>query len=98
VNEALASEGISKDKVFVYATTVKKIHEPGLLEAAGLLSVCLIFLDDDTINTQAVPSPSKAMRIGLLGVAEPCALAVAQGKELVMKKTVYGRVTVAIAR
>jgi len=98
VNDALASGKISADKVFVYATTAKKIHEPGLLDAAGLLSACLIFLDDQTINGQVFPSPSKAMRIGLAGVAEPCALAVAKRKELVMKKTVYGSVTVAIAR
>lgn len=98
VDNALAAVGISGDDVFVYATTAKKIREAGLLDAAGLLSACLIFLDDDTINAQAAPSPSGAMRIGLAGVAEPCALAVARRKEIVMKKTVYGRVTVAIAR
>jgi cobalt-precorrin 5A hydrolase len=57
----------------------------------------LIFLDDKTINAQAGVSPSRATKIGLSGVAEPCALAVAKKKELVMRKKVYGRVTIAIA-
>jgi cobalt-precorrin 5A hydrolase len=98
VNDALVSRGISRDEVFVYATTEKKIRERGLLDAAASLSACLIFLDDRTINAQTAPSPSRASRIGLTGVAEPCALAAARKNELVMKKTVYGRVTVAIAR
>ncbi len=97
VRKALASEGIAEDNVVVYATTEKKIGEAGLLEAVGQLAGNLIFLDDATINRQATASPSKATRLGLLGVAEPCALAVAKRKELVMGKKVYGRVTVAIA-
>jgi len=64
----------------------------------GTLSGNLIFLDDDTINAQTGLGPSRASRIGLHGVAEPCALAIAKRKELVMGKKVYGRVTVAIAR
>ncbi|MCX6697545.1 MAG: cobalamin biosynthesis protein, partial [Methanoregula sp.] len=84
--------------VQIYATTIKKCNEAGLVDAIAAHSANLIFLDDDTINAQAVVSPSKAKKIGLLGVAEPCALAVAKRKELVMKKKVFGRVTVAIAR
>jgi cobalt-precorrin 5A hydrolase len=40
---------------------------------------------------------SRATKIGLLGVAEPCALAVAKKKHLILAKKVYGRITVAIA-
>ena len=98
IKKALDAKGIMTDNVFAYATTEKKIHESGLLEAVRLLSSHLIFLDDETINAQAVPSPSRAGRIGLAGVAEPCALALAKNRELVMKKTVYGSVTIAIAR
>ena len=98
VKRALASEGIHEDEVFCYATTVKKMQEPGLVEAVRSLSSHLIFLDDDSINAQAVSGQSQARRIGLSGVAEPCALALAKHRELVMKKTVYGSVTVAIAR
>ena len=98
VRAALAENGIAEGDVFIYATTAKKMHEPGLVAAVGALSGNLIFLDDDTINAQTGTGPSRATRIGLLGVAGPCALATAKRKELIMEKKVYGRVTVAIAR
>jgi cobalt-precorrin 5A hydrolase len=98
VRTALAGNGIAETDVFIYATTVKKILEPGLIAAIGALSGNLIFLDDDTINAQTGTGPSRASTIGLLGVAVPCALATAKHKELIMEKKVYGRVTVAIAR
>lgn len=97
VDAALIEAGIRKEEVMVYATTTKKFGEAGLKDAVSLLSGNLIFLDDDTINAQKKTSPSRATRIGLHGVAEPCALAVAKKKELVMHKKVFGRVTVAIA-
>ena len=97
IQQALSSSGIAEHDVLVYATTVKKLNEIGLTEAITALSGNLIFLDDDTINAQSKKSPSQATRLGLLGVAEPCALAVSKRKELVMEKNVYGRVTVAIA-
>jgi cobalt-precorrin 5A hydrolase len=98
VRTALAENGISETDVFIYATTVKKMHEPGLIKAVGALSGNLIFLDDDTINAQKGTGPSRASKIGLLGVAGPCALAMSKRKEFIMEKKVYGRVTVAIAR
>jgi cobalt-precorrin 5A hydrolase len=97
IRAALAESGIAPEAVFVYATTVKKLNETGLVEGIGALSGNLIFLDDDTINAQTGTSPSRAGRIGLSGVAEHSALAIARKKELVMEKKVYGRVTVAIA-
>jgi cobalt-precorrin 5A hydrolase len=98
VRTALARNGIAETEVFIYATTVKKMQEPGLIAAVGALSGNLIFLDDDTINAQKGTGPSRASKIGLLGVAGPCALAASRRKELIMEKKVYGRVTVAIAR
>jgi cobalt-precorrin 5A hydrolase len=98
VRAALAENAISEADILVYATTTKKINETGLIEAVGVLSGNLIFLDDDTINAQAGIGPSRASKIGLLGVAEPCALATSKRKTLLMIKKVYGRVTVAIAR
>jgi cobalt-precorrin 5A hydrolase len=97
IREGLAETGVGERDVLVYATTQKKWDEPGLSEAVSALSGNLIFLDNETINAQAGVSPSRASKIGLSGVAEPCALAVAKKKELVMKKKVYGRVTIAIA-
>ena len=97
IRNALAETGVAKDEVLVYATTQKKLNESGLTEAISSLSGNLIFLDDETINAQTGLTSSRATKIGLLGVAEPCALAVAKKKDLIMAKKVYGRVTVAIA-
>lgn len=98
VDQALSSIAIDRDAVLACATTVKKIHEQGLLDAAMALPANLVFLDDGTINAVKPHSSSQAGRIGLTGVAEPCALALSRKRELLMKKTVFGRVTVAIAR
>jgi len=97
IRQALAELDIEPENVLVYATTAKKLHEAGLSEGVGAVSGNLIFLDDDTINAIGGTSPSRAGKIGLLGVAEPAALAVSRQKKLVMQKKVYGRVTVAIA-
>ena len=97
IRKALAEAGVAEHDVLVYATTQKKSSEQGLLQAISALSGNLIFLDDDTINAQSGITPSRATKIGLLGVAEPSALAVSKRKQLVMGKKVYGRVTVAIA-
>ena len=98
VRSALAENGIAEHEVFIYATTVRKMQEQGLITAVGALSGNLIFLDDNTINAQTGTGPSRASKIGLLGVAGPCALATSKRRELIMEKKVYGRVTVAIAR
>lgn len=98
IEEALTVAGISAKDVFIYATTEKKLHEAGLRDAVQDLSANLIFLNDETINKQQTVSPSEAKRLGIQGVAEPCALAVAKKGELIMKKTIYGKVTIAIAR
>ena len=98
VRTALLEKRIAEADVFIYATTRKKMQEPGLVAAVGALSGNLIFLDDNTINAQTGTGPSRASKIGLIGVAGPCALATARHKELIMEKKVYGRVTVAIAR
>ena len=98
IRNALAETGVAERDVLVYATTQKKSNEQGLIKAISALSGNLIFLDDETINAQPGITSSRATTIGLLGVAEPCALAVARKKHLVMEKKVYGRVTVAIAQ
>ncbi len=97
IRKALAEAGVAEHDVLVYATTQKKSGETGLREAISSLSGNLIFLDDATINAQRGITPSRATKIGLSGVAEPSALAVAKRKQLVMGKKVYGRVTIAIA-
>ncbi len=98
IRSALAEAGIKDNEVLVFATTVKKKSEKGLVEAVENLGGVLSFIDDDTINAQDIRSPSRATVIGLQGVAEPSALAISVKKDLVMEKKVYGTVTIAIAR
>ena len=98
INGALAEAGIEKGEVMIYATTAKKCNESGLIDAVAAIPANLIFLDDDTINAQVPQTPSKAKRLGLVGVAEPCALAVSKHRELIMKKKIFSKVTIAIAR
>jgi len=98
IREGLRDAGIAPEQVLVYATTEKKQNETGLIEAVCALSGNLVFLDDAALNAEKTKSPSRAALIGLAGVAEPGALAVAKRKELVMEKRIYGSVTVAVAR
>mgnify|MGYP000851320926 FL=1 len=98
VGQALHEAGVAPDEVLVYATTAKKRGEAGLLQGIFDLGGNLVFLDDDMINAWEVKTPSRASLIGLVGVAEPAALAVSKRKELVLAKQAYGSVTVAIAR
>lgn len=95
---ALGDAGIDPGEVLAYATTAKKLPERGLAEAVASLGGTLVYVDDASINRQDAPSPSRAGLIGLAGVAEPAALAIARRGDLVMKKTIYGSVTIAIAR
>lgn len=98
VRAALRTTGIGVDEVLVYATTTKKSDEPGLRDGVAALGGVLLYLRDETLNAQTPPSPSRAGLIGLAGVAEPAVLALARRGELIMKKKVYGDVTVAIGR
>ena len=98
VRKALGVSGITADEVSVYATTEKKACEPGIVEGVRALRGTLIYLDDKILARFPPQSPSRAGKVGLAGVAEPAAMAASMRKELVMRKTVYGEVTVAIAR
>jgi len=99
IDAACDKAGISPAMITTYATTVQKLHEPGLHEAIRDRG-SLVFLDDRTINSQQphIMSNSQAIRLGLCGVSEPACLALSAYGELVLEKQVYGRVTIAIAK
>ncbi|HVP25920.1 MAG TPA: cobalt-precorrin 5A hydrolase [Methanomicrobiales archaeon] len=98
IRAGLSEAGISPGEVFAYGTTVRKVHEKGLMGAVETLGGNLVFLDDHSLEAQPAPSPSRAGLIGLAAVAEPCALALAMRGILVVRKKKYGGVTLAIAR
>jgi cobalt-precorrin 5A hydrolase len=97
VNRTLGDMGISTDEVLAYGTTIKKKTERGLIDAVETLGGNLVFLDDETINSNKGVTPSRAGIIGLVGVAEPSALALSKHHELVMERRAEGNVTIAIA-
>ena len=99
LRSALGDAGILPEQVLAYATTVQKRGEQGLSAGIAALDGSLVYLDDMTLNgVGGECGPSRADLIGLTGVAEPAAFALAKRKGWFMRKTVYGRVTVAIAR
>ncbi len=102
VMEAVASAlseinaGIEDVKYFTSAKL--KENEKGIIDAASEFGRELRFVSHELINSIKVPTPSKAKSLGLNGVCEPAALALSTGKKLLLKKRIYGNVTIAIAR
>ncbi|WNY23166.1 Cobalt-precorrin-5A hydrolase [Methanimicrococcus hongohii] len=97
VSAVLSDLNLSMSDIDCFASSVLKADEAGLLSAVQTLGKEIRFLDDDVLNETDPESESEAGRFGLKGVAEPAALALSNHKKLILKKQVYGRVTIAIA-
>jgi cobalt-precorrin 5A hydrolase len=94
VKSALKLLDLTQKDIRVIATAWLKRAETGISKAAEELETEVIYLNEDVLNSQIVTTPSRAADLGLVGVAEPAALALS--KKLVLPKSVYGRVTVAL--
>jgi cobalt-precorrin 5A hydrolase len=94
IESALMEAGKSQKEIGVLATTELKRGENGIIEAAKILNIKVLYLSHEVLNAQSPPTPSRAKGIGLAGVAEPAVLALAE--KLIMPKRIYGRVTVAL--
>ena len=94
---ALTDAGLSLSDIDIFASSVLKKDEDGLIQAVLELGKDIRFLPDDVINENEPASASQAQRFGLKGVCEPAALALSHHKKLIFKKKVYGSVTIAIA-
>ncbi len=88
----------SIERVRVVATAYLKTSERGIIDAAFELGKPIAFVPEQIINDTKNTSRSRSEMLGLVGVAEPCALALSNLKELVLAKRIYGGVTLAIAR
>jgi cobalt-precorrin 5A hydrolase len=95
---ALSEIDAGIDDVNCFASAAIKENENGLLEAAASFGKELKFVPHEVINSINVPTVSKAKSLGLNGVCEPAALAISDEKLLLLKKRIYGNVTIAIAR
>ncbi|MGZ4940777.1 MAG: cobalt-precorrin 5A hydrolase [Halobacteriota archaeon] len=98
IDSGLAQVHSSIDDVRVIATAYLKSRERGIIDAAFELEKPVAFIPKKTINDTVNTSKSRSEMLGLVGVAEPCALALSNLNELVLAKRVYGGVTLAIAR
>jgi cobalt-precorrin 5A hydrolase len=91
---ALKETGRSRDDVGVLATAWLKSDEKGITDASKVLGKEVLYLSEETLNSQTPTTPSRASDLGLTGVAEPAVLALAT--RLIFPKKAYGRVTVAL--
>ena len=94
LDSALQSVGRKREEIRVLATAWLKKDESGIKDAAKSLGKEVVYLSPEILNAQTTTTTSRAADLGLLGVAEPAALALSE--KLVMPKRVYGRVTIAI--
>lgn len=98
INAALSELDASIDDVVLFSSAMVKKNEKGIIDAAADFGKEIKFVPDEVINSIKVPTPSRAKSIGLNGVCEPSALAVSGEKKMLLKKRIYGNVTIAIAR
>ncbi len=98
VTSALSEIDAGIGDVKYFASAKLKENEKGIIDAASEFGVKLRFVSDELINSIKAPTPSKAKTLGLNGVSEPAALALSEEKKLLLKKRIYGNVTIAIAR
>ncbi|MDD1742189.1 MAG: cobalt-precorrin 5A hydrolase [Methanotrichaceae archaeon] len=94
LDAALQSVGRKREEIGTIVTAWLKREEIGITEAAKSLGKEVIYLDAEILNIQKPITDSRAIDIGLKGVAEPAVLAIAT--KLIMPKKVFGRVTIAI--
>lgn len=101
ITDALTRIGGTLDDVRLLATADVKQNEPGLLAAATLLARPLKIISSREIkNTTRKFTRSEFVesKVNLPAVAEPSALLAGRRTELLLPKTIYPNVTIAIAQ
>ncbi|MEM4496856.1 MAG: cobalamin biosynthesis protein [Archaeoglobaceae archaeon] len=83
--------------VKILATSEVKKRSFEFRKAAKMLGIPAGFVSNETINSMDVRK-TKAEIIGVKNVCEACAIFYSKRKELILPKTVFGGVTIAIAR
>lgn len=98
ITSALSELNAGVEDVKCFASAKIKEKEKGIIDASKELGKEIRFVSHEAINSIKAPSSSKAKSLGLNGVCEPAALALSDEKKLLLKKRIYGNVTIAIAR
>lgn len=101
VKDALSRCGHTVDEVRLLATADVKASEKGLVDAALLLGLPLRIIESEEIrkyNPSGKKSPFVQRKVDLPGVAEPAALLAGRRTQLLLEKTIYPGITIAIAK
>lgn len=98
IKKGISESNLKIEDVNYFASAMIKEKESGIIDAAAVFGKELRFVPHEIINSIQAPTPSKAKILGLNGVCEPAALALSEEKKLLLKKRIYGNVTIAIAR
>jgi len=101
IEQALARVEMPLARVRLLASASVKQHEAGLLEAAAQLNLPLRFISMEQIRQcpyDLSQSDFVQKSVGVPAVAEPVALLAGRRTKLILPKTIFNSVTVAIAR
>lgn len=101
IRSALDQTGVALTEVRLLATADVKANEPGLLEAAAQLGLPLRIIASEEIRTcgrEFTHSKFVERQVGVPAVAEPAALLAGRRTRRFLPKTVFQKVTVALAR
>ena len=88
ITKALSEIDASFEDVKYLASARIKENEHGIIDSASEIVKEIKFVSHDLINSEKVPTISKAKALGLNGVCEPAALALSEEKKLLLKKRI----------
>lgn len=102
ISKACLSVGRSPSSIALIGSTVVKSDEQGILTAAAELDVPTVFFTNEQLQQciekhQLECSPFVGQQIGVGNVCEPAALLGAQANSLLLPKTIFPQITIAIA-
>jgi cobalt-precorrin 5A hydrolase len=101
ITSALEMAEVGFDRVRYLATADVKAKEPGLLQAATELGIPLRIIDAEQIRISNLPFGESAFvqeKVNLPAVSEPAALLSGRRTSLILQKTAFNGITIAIAR
>jgi cobalt-precorrin 5A hydrolase len=101
VKDACGRVGVDLSDVRLLASADVKADEPGLLSAATELGVPIRFIASDEIRASTIEFQSSDFvqeKVNLPAVAEPSALLAGRRTRLILPKTAFDGITVAIAK
>ncbi len=101
ITSALQIAEVKIEQVRYLATADVKANEPGMLQAATELGIPLRIIDAEQIRISNLPfteSEFVQQKVNLPAVSEPAALLSGRRTSLILQKTAFNGITIAIAR